>query len=82
MQIYSEQAWFLDKLENITHDKFDNINHDKFENITHDKLKILIMSSADTPILTSKPSVTNVSRFQCFEDFDIKFLLSGQNSFE
>ena len=44
--------------------------------------KILIMSSADKPILTSKPSVTNFSRFQCLEDFDIKFLLSGQNSFE
>ena len=44
--------------------------------------KILTMSSAEKPILTLKPSVTNFSRFQCFEDFDIKFLLSGQNIFE
>ena len=34
--------------------------------------KILIMSSTDKPILTSKPSVTNFSRFQCFEpDFNV-----------
>ena len=45
-------------------------------------LKILFMSSGEKPILTLKIWVTNFWRFQYFEDFDIKFVLLGQNSFE
>ena len=40
------------------------------------------MSSGEKPIVTLEISVPNFRRFQYFEDFDIKFLLLGQNNFE
>ena len=36
----------------------------------------------EKPIVTFKISVTNFCRFQYFENFDIKFLLLGQNNFQ
>ena len=43
--------------------------------------KILFMSPGEKSIVTLKMSVTNFFRFQYFENFDIKFLLLGQNYF-
>ena len=39
------------------------------------------MSPGEKSIVTLKMSVTNFFRFQYFENFDIKFLLLGQNYF-
>ena len=39
------------------------------------------MSSGDKPILSLKISITIFWRFQYFADFDIKIVLSDQNSF-
>ena len=44
--------------------------------------KISLVSSGDKLILTLKISVTNFCRLLYFADFDIKFVLLGQNSFE
>ena len=40
------------------------------------------MSSGDKRISNLKISVTNIDRFRCFADFDIKHVLLGRNSFE
>ena len=45
-------------------------------------LKISVMRSGDKPVLNLKILVTNVCRFWYFADFNVKFVLLGQNSAE